>query len=89
MKITSEQPEPKEGETLTPVVVDGIPPLRESVWIPKALYSLLLQKGSERLSGECDVIGRAMIMKVERDELVEEMLRSYIRNAGWNRTGRF
>lgn len=32
---------------------------------------------------------RAMIMKVERDELVEEMLRSYIRNAGWNRTGRF
>jgi hypothetical protein len=57
VKITSEQPEPKEGETLIPVVVDGIPPLRESVWIPKALYSLLLQKGSERVSGECDVIG--------------------------------
>jgi len=28
-------------------------------------------------------------MKVERDELVEEMLRSYIHNAGWNKTGRF
>lgn len=26
---------------------------------------------------------RAMIMKVERDELVEEMLKSYIVNAGW------
>ena len=26
---------------------------------------------------------RAMIMRVERDELVEEMLKSYIRNAGW------
>ncbi len=32
---------------------------------------------------------RAMIMKVERDELVEEMLKSYIYNAGWNRIGRF
>ncbi len=27
---------------------------------------------------------RAMIMKVERDELVEEMLKSYITNAGWD-----
>ena len=26
---------------------------------------------------------RAMIMKVERDELVEEMLRTYIKCAGW------
>lgn len=26
---------------------------------------------------------RAMIMKVERDELVEEMLKSYIANEGW------
>jgi len=24
-----------------------------------------------------------MIMKVERDELVEEMLKAYIKNAGW------
>ena len=30
---------------------------------------------------------RAMIMKVERDELVEEMLKSYIDNAGWRRMG--
>lgn len=28
---------------------------------------------------------RAMIMKVERDELVEEMLRSYIKNANWQK----
>jgi uncharacterized protein (UPF0297 family) len=27
---------------------------------------------------------RSMIMKVERDELVEEMLKSYIKNTGWN-----
>ena len=27
---------------------------------------------------------RALIMKVERDELVEEMLKSYITNAGWD-----
>ena len=27
---------------------------------------------------------RAMIMKVERDELVEEMLKSYITNSGWD-----
>jgi len=27
---------------------------------------------------------RALIMKVERDELVEEMLKAYIRNSGWN-----
>ena len=32
---------------------------------------------------------RSLIMKVERDELVEEMLKSYIYNAGWNRIGRF
>lgn len=32
---------------------------------------------------------RAMIMKVERDELVEEMLKSYIDNAGWNKLARF
>ena len=27
---------------------------------------------------------RALIMKVERDELVEEMLKAYIRTSGWN-----
>lgn len=32
---------------------------------------------------------RAMIMKVERDELVEELLKSYITNAGWHNTNRF
>lgn len=28
---------------------------------------------------------RSLIMKVERDELVEEILESYIQNNGWNR----
>ena len=28
---------------------------------------------------------RALIMKVERDELVEEMLKSYIRNSDWDK----
>ena len=32
---------------------------------------------------------RAMIMKVESDELVGEMLRSYISNAGWHSAGRY
>jgi len=32
---------------------------------------------------------RSMIMKVERDELVEEMLKSYIDNAGWHSAGRY
>lgn len=27
---------------------------------------------------------RSMIMKVERDELVEELLTSYIKNCGWH-----
>ena len=27
---------------------------------------------------------RSMIMKVERDELVEELLKEYIRNKGWH-----
>lgn len=27
---------------------------------------------------------RSLIMKVERDELVEEMLEAYIKNNGWN-----
>ncbi len=28
---------------------------------------------------------RSMIMKVERDELVEELLKAYIENKAWNR----
>lgn len=28
---------------------------------------------------------RALIMKAERDELVEEMLKSYIKNSGWDK----
>ncbi|MCD7745219.1 MAG: IreB family regulatory phosphoprotein [Lachnospiraceae bacterium] len=29
---------------------------------------------------------RSMIMKVERDELVEELLREYVKNRAWERT---
>lgn len=32
---------------------------------------------------------RAMIMKVERDELVEELLKNYIVSQGWSGIGRF
>ncbi|MGN0362049.1 MAG: IreB family regulatory phosphoprotein [Bilifractor sp.] len=31
---------------------------------------------------------RSMIMKVERDELVEELLKEYIRNESWKETGK-
>ena len=31
---------------------------------------------------------RSMVMKVERDELVEELLREYIRNESWRQEGR-
>ena len=31
---------------------------------------------------------RSLIMKVERDELVEELLREYIKNKSWQGTGR-
>ena len=30
---------------------------------------------------------RSLIMKVERDELVEELLREYINGEAWNRKG--
>ena len=30
---------------------------------------------------------RSMIMKVERDELVEELLREYIKNKSWQNDG--
>ncbi|MCD8038569.1 MAG: IreB family regulatory phosphoprotein [Lachnospiraceae bacterium] len=32
---------------------------------------------------------RAMIMKVERDELVEELLKTYIVSQGWSSMGKF
>lgn len=61
-----------------------------------SVYSALSEKGYNPvnqivgyiMSGDPTYItshkgARAMIMKVERDELVEEMLKSYIANEGW------
>ena len=66
----------------------------------EVVYSSLSEKGYNPLnqivgyimSGDPTYItshnnARSLIMKVERDELVEEMLKSYIYNAGWNRIG--
>ena len=65
--------------------------------ILKDVYEALSEKGYNPvnqivgyiMSGDPTYItshknARALIMKVERDELVEEMLKSYITNAGWD-----
>lgn len=65
-----------------------------------SVYSALTEKGYNPvnqivgyiMSGDPTYItshknARALIMKVERDELVEEMLRAYIINSGWNGNG--
>jgi uncharacterized protein (UPF0297 family) len=62
-----------------------------------AVYEALTEKGYNPvnqivgyiMSGDPTYItshknARTMIMKVERDELVEEMLTQYIRSCGWN-----
>ena len=61
-----------------------------------AVYSALTEKGYNPvnqivgyiMSGDPTYItsyknARSMIMKVERDELVEELLREYIKNRSW------
>lgn len=61
-----------------------------------SVYAALMEKGYNPvnqivgyiMSGDPTYItshkgARAMIMKVERDELVEEMFKSYIVNEGW------
>lgn len=61
------------------------------------VYEALVQKGYNPvnqivgyiMSGDPTYItshnnARSLIMKVERDELVEELLEAYIRNSGWN-----
>ena len=61
-----------------------------------AVYSALTEKGYNPvnqivgyiMSGDPTYItshnnARSLIMKVERDELVEEMLKAYIRNNNW------
>lgn len=73
-----------EPETGVKVVLDTV-------------YEALVQKGYNPvnqivgyiMSGDPTYItshnnARSLIMKVERDELVEELLEAYIRNSGWN-----
>lgn len=63
----------------------------------ETVYEALMQKGYNPvnqivgyiMSGDPTYItsqnnARSLIMKVERDELVEELLTSYIKNHGWN-----
>ena len=65
--------------------------------ILSVVYEALLEKGydpvnqivGDSMSGDPTYItnhqgARSMIMKVERDELVEELLTEYIRNKAWN-----
>lgn len=62
----------------------------------ESVYDALIQKGYNPvnqivgyiMSGDPTYItshnnARSLIMKVERDELVEELLTSYIKNHGW------
>ena len=73
--------EPEEGATL----------------VLSTVYEALTEKGYNPvnqivgyiMSGDPTYItshknARSMIMKVERDELVEELLKEYIRNKGWH-----
>lgn len=65
--------------------------------IIKQVYDALTEKGYNPvnqivgyvMSGDPTYItsfknARSLIMKVERDELVEELLRQYIKSEGWN-----
>ena len=67
--------------------------------ILKDVYEALTEKGYNPvnqivgyiMSGDPTYItshngARSMIMKVERDELVEELLKEYIRNESWKET---
>lgn len=64
----------------------------------QAVYEALVEKGYNPvnqivgyiMSGDPTYItshknARSLIMKVERDELVEELLTEYIRNSHWNK----
>ena len=68
--------------------------------IMTSVYSALSEKGYNPvnqivgyiMSGDPTYItsyknARSMIMKVERDELVEELLREYIKNKSWQNDG--
>ena len=76
--------------------VEKAPELQVSDVI-KIVYQALSEKGYNPvnqivgyiMSGDPTYItshnnARSLVMKVERDELVEEVLKSYIRNNGWD-----
>lgn len=71
--------------------------LPEAKKVLRQVYEALAEKGYNPvnqvvgyiMSGDPTYItsynnARSLIMKVERDELVEEMLEAYIKNNGWN-----
>ena len=73
-----------------------IDPKSEAQLVLEKVYGALLEKGYNPvnqivgyiMSGDPTYItshqnARSLIMKVERDELVEELLTEYIRNAHW------
>ncbi|MCD7806678.1 MAG: IreB family regulatory phosphoprotein [Lachnospiraceae bacterium] len=73
-------------------------PVTGAQMVLSAVYDALLQKGYNPvnqivgyiMSGDPTFItsyngARSLIMKVERDELVEELLRAYIANKNWER----
>ncbi len=80
---------------LAPEDFGGVVSVKE---VLASVYAALTEKGYNPvsqivgyiMSGDPTYItshkgARAMIMKVERDELVEELLRSYIENQGWSK----
>lgn len=74
--------------------VEALPEVKN---VLRQVYGALTEKGYNPvnqivgyiMSGDPTYItsynnARSLIMKVERDELVEEMLEAYIKNNGWN-----
>lgn len=82
---------------IVPEELEGTSTVRE---VLASVYAALSEKGYNPvnqivgyiMSGDPTYItsyanARALIMKVERDELVEEMLRRYIQTSGWDGNG--
>lgn len=82
---------------LVPEELEGASTVKE---VLASVYAALTEKGYNPvnqivgyiMSGDPTYItshknARALIMKVERDELVEEMLKAYIGSSGWDGNG--
>ena len=82
---------------IVPEELEGTSTVRE---VLASVYAALSEKGYNPvnqivgyiMSGDPTYItsyanARALIVKVERDELVEEMLRRYIQTSGWDGNG--